>query len=101
MHYKKKLLKRKGNSIAPAKMLMLMLHIRQSIHLVLTNVLSTSTLHSMKSAQHCVYNFGKGTCARYTWTNDMFVLWNRISAIFYGDRKYCLHIFPKQHAFVH
>ena len=24
----------------------------------------------------------------------MFVLWNRISAIFYEDRKYCLHIFP-------
>ena len=24
----------------------------------------------------------------------MFVLWNRISAIFDKDRKYCLHIFP-------
>ena len=24
----------------------------------------------------------------------MFVLWNCISAIFYEDRKYCLHIFP-------
>ena len=38
------------------------------------------------------------TCSRYMWSNDMFVLWNRISAIFYEDRKYYLHIFPKQHA---
>ena len=53
-----------------------------------------STLHSIKSAQHCLYNSGKGRCTRYMWSNDMFVLWNRISAIFYEDRKYCLHIFP-------
>ena len=68
--------------------LILMLHIRQSIHLVLTNVLSTSflfiwsALHSMKLAQHCQYNSGKGRCTWYMWNNDMFVLWNRISAIF-------------------
>ena len=37
----------------------------------------------------------------YMWSNDIFVLWNRISAIFYEDRKYCPHIFPKQHALVH
>ena len=54
-----------------------------------------------KSAQHCLYNSGKDRCTRYMWSNDMFVLWNRISAIFYEDRKYCLHIFPKQHALVH
>ena len=53
-----------------------------------------STLHSIKSAQHCLYNSGKGRCTRYMWSNDMFVLWNRISAIFYEDRKYCSHIFP-------
>ena len=53
------------------------------------------------SAQHCLYNSGKDRCTRYMWSNDMFVLWNRISAIFYEDRKYCLHIFPKQHALVH
>ena len=55
----------------------------------------------MKSAQHSLYNSGKGRCTGYMWSNDMFVLWNRISAIFYEDRKYCLHIFPKQHALVH
>ena len=88
-------------------LLMLMLHIRQSNYLVLTNVLSTSFLnvpHYIRwtlSAQHCLYNSGKGRCTRYMWSNDMFVLWNRISAIFYEDRKYCLHIFPKQHALVH
>ena len=44
-----------------------------------------STLHSMKSAQHCLYicNSGKGRCTRYMWSNDMFVLWNLISVIFY------------------
>ena len=82
-------------------LLMLMLHIRQSNYLVLTNVLSTSFLnvpHYIRwtlSAQHCLYNSGKGRCTRYMWSNDMFVLWNRISAIFYEDRKYCLHIFSK------
>ena len=55
----------------------------------------------MKLAQHSLYNSGKGRCTGYMWSNDMFVLWNRISAIFYEDRKYCLHIFPKQHALVH
>ena len=41
------------------------------------------------------------TCTRYIWSNDMFVLWNHISAILYEDRKHCLHIFPKQHALAH
>ena len=41
------------------------------------------------------------TCTRYMCSSDMFVLWSRISAIFDEDRKYCLHIFPKQHALVH
>ena len=41
-----------------------------------------SKLHSMKSAHHCLYNSGKGRCTRYMWSNDMFVLWSRISAIF-------------------
>ena len=79
--------------------LMMMLHIRQSIYLVLTNVLSASFLmfhitFDEISTQNCLYNFGKDKYTRYVWTNDMFILWNRISAIFYEDRKYCLHIFP-------
>ena len=41
-----------------------------------------STLHSMKSAQHCLHNSGKGRSTRYMWSNDRLVLWNRISAIF-------------------
>ena len=36
----------------------------------------------MKSAQHCLCNSVKGTCTRYIKSNDMFVLCNRISAIF-------------------
>ena len=85
--------------------LILMLHIRQSIYLVLTNVLSTSFLmfhiHLMKLAQHCLYNSGKGKYTQYIWSNDMSVLWNYISAIFYKDRECCLLILPKQHTFVH
>ena len=85
--------------------LILMLHIRQSIYLVLTNVLSTSFLmfhmHLMKLAQYCLYNSGKGKYTWYIWRNDMFILWSCISAIFYEDRECCLQILPKQHAFVH
>ena len=88
--------------------LMLMLHIRQSIYLVLTNVLSTSFLmfhitFDEISTTQCLYNSGKakGRCTQYMCSNDMFVLLNRISAIFYEDREYCLHIFPKQHVLVH
>ena len=36
----------------------------------------------MKSAQHCQYNSGKGRRTRYVWSNDILVLWNRISANF-------------------
>ena len=75
--------------------LMLMLHIRQSIYFWQMFYLIhfwCSTLHSME---------GKGRCTQYMLSNDMFVLWNCISAIFYEDRKYCLHIFAKQHTLVH
>ena len=58
-----------------------------------------STLNLMKSAQHCLYNSGKGGYTRYMWSNDMFILWNRISVICYEDRECCLQILPKQHAF--
>ena len=54
----------------------------------------------MKSAQHCLYNSGKGRYTGYMWSNNMFILWNHISANFY-DRECCSHILPKQHAFVH
>ena len=43
----------------------------------------------MKSAQHCLYNSGKGRCTRCMWNNDMFILWNHISAIYYEDRESC------------
>ena len=43
----------------------------------------------MKSAQHCLYNSGKGRYMRCIWNNDMFILWNHISAIFYEDREHC------------
>ena len=79
--------------------LMLMLHIRQSIYLVLTNVLSTSFLmfhitFNEISTTLSIQFWYKGRYTRYMWSNDMFILWNCISAIFYEDRKYCLHIFP-------
>ena len=46
------------------------------------------TLPLMKSAQHCLYNSGKDRCTQYMWANDMFPLWNRISAIFFEDTIY-------------
>ena len=42
-----------------------------------------STLNSMKLAQRCLYNSGKGRCTRYMWSNDLFVLWNRIFLLFF------------------
>ena len=63
--------------------------------------------HYIRSNHHnTVYTFlvkvdVLNACTRYMWSNDMFVLWNSISTIFYEDRKYCLQIFPKQHPLVH
>ena len=86
--------------------LILMLNVRQSVCLVLTNVLSTSFLMF-----HIIFNEIRATlsiqfwykrrCTRYKWSNNMFILWNCISAIFYKDRECCLHILPKQDTFVH
>ena len=86
--------------------LILMLHIRQSIYLVLTNVLSTSFLmfhitFNEISTTLSIQFWYKGRYTRYMWSNDMFILWNCISAIFYKDRECCLHILPKQRTFVH
>ena len=57
--------------------LMLMLHMRQSIYLVLTNVLSTSflMLHIIfnEISTTLPVNSGKGRCTWYMWSNDMCV----------------------------
>ena len=77
---------------------MLMLLIRQSVYLALTNILSISflTFHiTFDEISTTLYNSGKGRFTRYMWSNDIFELLNHISAIFYEDRKYCLHVFPK------
>ena len=70
--------------------LILMLHIRQSNYLLLTNVLSTSFLMfhiTFDEISTTLNNSSKGRwCTRYMWSNDMFVLWNCISAIFHKDR---------------
>ena len=67
--------------------LMLMLHIRQSIYLVLTNVLSTSFLifhitFNEISITLSIQFWYKGRYTRCMWSNDMFILWNCISASF-------------------
>ena len=51
--------------------------------------------HLMKTARNCLYNSGKGRYTEYMWTNDVFMLWNHISDIFYEDRECGLHILPK------
>ena len=86
--------------------LRLMLHIRQSIYLVLTNVLSTSflmfhiTCNEISTTLSMQFWY-KGRYTKYMWNNDMLILWNCISAIFYKDRECYLQIMPKQHTFVH
>ena len=41
------------------------------------------------------YNSGKGRYTLYMWSNDMFILWNRICAIFYEDKKILFTHFSK------
>ena len=76
--------------------LILMLHIRQSIYLVLTNVLSTSfemtflmfliTFNEISTTLP-IQLWYNGRYTRYMWSSDMFILWNCISAISYTDRE--------------
>ena len=86
--------------------LILMLHIRQSIYLVLTNVLSTSflmfyiTFNETSTTLSIQFRY-KGRYTWYMWSNDMFILWNCICAIFHKDKEYYLHILPKQHTSIH
>ena len=86
--------------------LILILHIRQSIYLVLANVLSASflmlhiTFDGISSTLSLQFWY-KGIYTRYRWNDDMFILWNWISATFYKDREFCFHTLPKQHTFVH
>ena len=86
--------------------LMLMLHIRQSIYLVLTNILSTSflmfhiTFNEIRTTLSIQFWY-KGRYTRHMWSNDMFILWNCIFAIIFKNRECCLHILPKQNTFVH
>ena len=81
--------------------LVLMLHIKQSNYLVLTNVLSNSflmfhiTFNEISITQSIQFWY-KGRYTRYMWSNDIFILCNCISAIFYKDRECCLHILPKE-----
>ena len=66
--------------------LILMLHIRQSIYLVLTHILSTSFLmfhitFNEISTTLSIQFWYKGRYTRYMRSNDMLILWNWISAI--------------------
>ena len=81
--------------------LILMLHIRQSIYFVLTNVLFTSFLmfhikFNEISTTLSMQFWYIGRYTRYMWSNDIFKVWNCVSA---KDRECCLHILPKQHTF--
>ena len=72
--------------------LMLMVRTRQSIYLVLANVLSTSflmfhiTFNEISTTLLSIQLWYKGRYTRYMWSNDVFILWNCTSAIFYKDR---------------
>ena len=82
--------------------LILMMHIRQSIYLVLTNVLSTSFLmfhitFNEISTTLSIQLWYKGRYTRYMWSNDMLILWNGISAIFCEDRMLFTHLAKTAH----
>ena len=87
--------------------LVLMLHIRQSTYLVLTNVLSSSFLmfriifDEISLTLSMQFWYKGWWYTRYMWSNDTFIHWNHISAIFYKDGWCCLHILQEQHTFVH
>ena len=78
----------------------MMLYIRQSICLVLTNALSTSflmlqtTFYEISTTLSMQFWY-KGRYTQYMRSNDIFILWNRFSAIFDKDRECCLHILRK------
>ena len=86
--------------------LILKLYIKQSLYLVLTNILSTSFLmfhitFDEISTALSIQSWNNGRYTRHMWINNMFIFWNCISAFFYKDRECCLHILPKQHTFAH
>ena len=85
--------------------LILMLHIRQSIYLVLKNVLPTSFLifyitFNEISTTLSIQFWDKCWYPQHMWNNNMFILWNWISSIFYKGRECYLHILPKQHSWL-
>ena len=71
-----------------------MLHIGQSIYLVLTKQF-IYFISDMKTARNCLYKSGKGKYIPQMWKNGMSIPWNHISDIFYEYRECGLHIMPK------
>ena len=68
--------------------LILMLQIRQSIYLVLTNVLPASFLMfhiTFNEISTSLYNSGYTGCM----CDNMFILWKHVFSIFYEDRECC------------
>ena len=51
--------------------------------------------HLIKTTRNCLANSGAGRCTRFMWNNGMFLIWNHISDLFYGDRECGLHVLPK------
>ena len=67
--------------------LILKLYIKQSLYLVLTNILSTSFLmfritFDEISTTLSIQSWYKGRYTRHMWINNMFIFWNCISAFF-------------------
>ena len=81
-----------------------MLHIRQSVYLVLTTVLSTLFL-----VFHITFNEIRTTLSIQFWYKGILDTCGAMTCsyfgvtflLFYKDRECCLHILPKQRTFVH
>ena len=49
----------------------------------------------MKTARNCINNSGSGTCSRYMWNDDRYLLFRHIADLFYQDEAADLSVLPK------
>ena len=49
----------------------------------------------MKTTRNCLFSSGSGTCTRYMWNNDKYMLWDHIAKLYYSDLDSGLHQLPK------
>ena len=51
--------------------------------------------HLMKTACNCLYSSGFGSCSRFMWNDEKYLLFRHIADLFYSDQEFGLHTLPK------